>query len=62
MKTKYKFRRINVRNRWNERFYKLNEGTIIGIDIWWCSPKDFAIKFCLFGFDVQIWIEREFIN
>lgn len=62
MKAKHHFRRVALRNRWTERWYELNDGTIIGIEVWWAGPKDYAIKLCLLGFELQFWFKREFID
>lgn len=31
----------------------------IGIRRWYCGPNEFAIKFCLIGFEMHVWFKIE---
>lgn len=57
-KPKVKLRRINLINRWKDR-YK-GDWVIFGLQIWWAGPEDFCYKLCFLGFDLQIWFKRIF--
>lgn len=62
-KWKITFDRFMVLNRWTLKPYSRNcNWTIIGVQKWWAGPKAFCYKICFFGFELQIWFERQIVE
>lgn len=55
MKNKHHFEGAVFRNRWKEWHYRLNDETIIGIDVFWRGRNIYAVKLCLLGLELQLW-------
>ena len=47
--------------RWNHK-YPPDDWTVFGISIRWQSPQYIESRFCFFGFEIRIKINRTFIN
>ncbi len=62
MKTKIRFRRMVLMNRWKRAYGRSGDWVIIGIQQWWASPDSFCYKLCFFGFDLQIWFKKTYIE
>jgi hypothetical protein len=62
-KEKHSISNITFQNRWKYRKYSRNcDWTIIGISKWWASVNKYSYNLCLFGFELKIWVKREFID
>lgn len=55
--------RVAVNNRWKHPMYSRPDNwTIIGIRQRWYSPTEYEIIFCFFGYDIRVWLKKEFLN
>ena len=60
-KAKYSFDSISFHNRWKgSKSCRNSDWTIIGISEWWTGPTLFCFKFCVFGFELKVWLNRKF--
>ena len=59
---KHSFDRFYFTNKWlhKNRFNRMDT-TFIGITRWFCSPSNYAIKFCFFGLECHVWMTRKYI-
>lgn len=61
MKEKITYDHLFFRNRWIEK-YPNCDWVIIVLSVKWISPTQFCYKLSLFGLDLSIWFNREFIK
>lgn len=55
--------RVMVENRWKRpNFSRSGDWTIIGIRERYFSPTEYEIIFCFFGYDIRVWLKKEFLN
>lgn len=65
MKSKeiHKFRNISWYIRWKDSYIsRPSDWTIIGVSKLWHGPKDYCYKICLFGFELNLWFNRYFVD
>jgi hypothetical protein len=59
---KFHFDRITFNNRWRcSRFGRSSDWVMIGFSKWWTGPELFHYRLSFLGFDLKIWIRREFL-
>ncbi len=62
-KEKHRFKRVYLHNRWTEqRWSRRGDWLLLGVYKRWGSVYSYCYTIGLFGFEISIWIEREFIN
>ena len=60
-KYKIRFKEVIGHNRWKRAKHQRNgDWVIIGISRQFFSPTEYEYRINFFGFDIRIWLEREF--
>ena len=62
-KYKYSFDQLAFRNRWKRKVWNRNDNwTIFGLHKHWFGHDQYSYQLCFFGFDIILWIKREWIE
>ncbi len=64
MRTKYKhtFDECYFENRWRlKRYQRTGDWLVVGIDLRWFSPNEYAWRISLFGLQWTFWFKRDII-